>query len=207
MRRSQKYARPPLPTPEAIPTTRIVIDAARFVMGVVADTHSAPNAAGLRHLAAMRPDVILHAGDVGAKAEGSRDVLDVLSEIAPVYAVRGNIDTRAPDLPDFRCIDLWSETTNTLMLRLLLTHIALSGPRLIADVGRLATTCAATLVVGGHSHVPFMGQDRGVVIFNPGSIGPRRFRLPILFGVIELGVDGVNVTHVDAESGMRWRPA
>ncbi|MBT9555505.1 MAG: metallophosphoesterase family protein [Myxococcales bacterium] len=206
MRATQKFDRPRFPTPDAIPRTRIELTGARFVLGVVADTHSVPNAAGVRHLADARPDAILHAGDIGATLEGHRDVLEMLSEIAPVHAVRGNIDTRAPDLPDFRLIDLESSVTGTPKLRLVLTHIALSGPRLITEVGRLATACGASLVVCGHSHVPFLGQDRGLVAFNPGSIGPRRFRLPILFGLIEVTEASVNARHVDAETGAYWRP-
>jgi putative phosphoesterase len=206
MKTTPKYYRPKLPTPETVPTSRLVHTRARFVLGVVADTHSLPNAAGLRHLAALRPDAILHAGDIGTATEGSPDVLDLLTAIAPVHAVRGNIDTRAPDLPDFRLIDLGASDTGAPKLRLLLTHIALSGPRLIAEVGQLATACGASLVVCGHSHVPFLGQDRGLVVFNPGSIGPRRFRLPILFGVIEVTEASVNARHVDAETGEPWRP-
>lgn len=163
-------------------------------LGVVADTHSQPHAAGLAHLAALAPDAILHGGDIG-----DLGVLERLAEIAPVHAVRGNIDTRARDLPDVLVIDAAG-------VRVLLTHIAVYGPKLRAEIGKLARLERANLVVCGHSHVPFIGADKGVTVFNPGSIGPRRFTLPILFGTIEIGPTGVRLTHIAAETGERWLP-
>ncbi len=170
-------------------------------LGLVADTHSAPNAAGLRHLAAQRPDAILHGGDIGDLA-----VLETLGELAPVYAVRGNIDERARELPDDLVLDLVT-AGGARALRVFLTHIALAGPRLRADAARRARASGASLVVCGHSHVPFLGVDRGLTVFNPGSVGPRRFTLPIVFGVLEVQPGGVTLRHVDAETGRPWTPA
>jgi uncharacterized protein len=65
-------------------------------------------------------------------------------------------------------------------LRILLTHIAVYDPKLRGPVARMAKAESATLVVCGHSHVPFIGADREITMFNPGSIGPRRFMLPIV---------------------------
>ena len=62
------------------------------------------------------------------------------------------------------------------------------------------------MIICGHSHVPFIGQERGLSIFNPGSIGPRRFQLPILFGVMELSPTAVSLRHFDAETGAPWSP-
>ncbi|MCL4223205.1 MAG: YfcE family phosphodiesterase [Myxococcales bacterium] len=166
-------------------------------LAAVADTHSRPHPAVAAQLAAWRPDAILHAGDIGERA-----VLDELATIAPVLAVRGNIDARAADLPDVLVIDVTGERP----LRLLLTHIAIAGVRLRADVARLARAAGASLVVCGHSHVPFISEDRGLVVFNPGSSGPRRFHLPIVHGTIELGAGGVRLAHVDAETGRAWTP-
>ena len=70
----------------------------------------------------------------------------------------------------------------------------------------MARARGASLVVCGHSHVPFIGRDQGLVVFNPGSIGPRRFHLPIVFGVIDLGPGGVKLRHVDCETGRTWEP-
>jgi uncharacterized protein len=61
-------------------------------------------------------------------------------------------------------------------------------------------------VVCGHSHVPFLGRDRGLTVFNPGSIGPRRFHLPIVFGTIDVTLAGLRFAHVDCETGMQWSP-
>jgi uncharacterized protein len=167
-------------------------------LAVVADTHSRPHPAMAEHLAALQPDAILHAGDVGDLA-----VLDELRRLAPLFAVRGNIDTSARDLPDVLVLEL---TGGARSLRLLLTHIAVYGPKLRAEVARQARAEGAALVVCGHSHVPFIGQDRELAVFNPGSIGPRRFSLPIVFGTIELGPGGVRLGHIDCETGRPWSP-
>jgi hypothetical protein len=54
--------------------------------------------------------------------------------------------------------------------------------------------------------VPFIGRDRGLTVFNPGSIGPRRFTLPIVLGTIELTPAGLTLAHVDAATGETWLP-
>jgi putative phosphoesterase len=168
-------------------------------IAVVADTHSAPHPDARRHLQALRPDAILHAGDIGDLA-----VLDGLAEIAPLHAVRGNIDTRADDLPDVLALDLTAG--DATLLRIFLTHIAVVGPKLRGEVARMARADGAQMVVCGHSHVPFMGRDRDLTVFNPGSIGPRRFHLPIVFGTIEVTPQRVALAHVDCETGQRWTP-
>ena len=92
------------------------------------------------------------------------------------------------------------------LLKIVLTHIAVNGPRLRPDVLQLAKKEDASLVVCGHSHVPFANHDRGVTVFNPGSAGPRRFQLPILFGVVRIRRDGVTLEHIDCETGKKWKP-
>jgi len=54
--------------------------------------------------------------------------------------------------------------------------------------------------------VPFLGRDQGMFVVNPGSIGPRRFHLPVVFGVMDVSRQGVAVHHVDCETGRRWEP-
>ena len=76
-----------------------------------------------------------------------------------------------------------------------------------ADPGKFEYFLGAGLVVCGHSHVPFVTNDRGLALFNPGSVGPRRFALPIVFGVMEVTSAGVSLRHVDCETGLPWRPA
>ena len=182
----------------ATATIRLEGPSARIV--AVADTHSSPHARMAGHLAALRPDAILHAGDIGDRA-----VLDELARAAPLHVVRGNIDTRAHDLPDVLVLDL---EVGGRGLRILMTHIAVYGPKLRADVARMAREAGASLVVCGHSHVPFIGGDRTITVFNPGSIGPRRFTLPIVFGLIEVPPPpaGVRLQHIAAETGRPWLP-
>lgn len=166
---------------------------------VVSDTHASPHYRAMELVAREKPDTILHAGDVG-----SLSVIDELRRIAPVLAVRGNIDAPSAELPDSRTIALLDGTRTVLTL--LLVHYGVNGPRIAADAARLARSEKAGLVVCGHSHVPFLGQDKGLVVFNPGSIGPRRFKLPIVFGVIELAQGGISMKHVDCETGQTWKP-
>ncbi|HLL22375.1 MAG TPA: metallophosphoesterase family protein, partial [Kofleriaceae bacterium] len=134
-------------------------------LAVVSDTHSAPHPNTVEVLTAMAPDAILHGGDIG-----DLGVLDELAKIAPVYAVRGNIDTRAHDVPDVLNLEILDD--GEPRLRVFLTHIAVYGPKLRAEVAKAARAAKAQLVVCGHSHVPFIGIDKGITVFNPGSIGP-----------------------------------
>lgn len=182
---------------------------------IVADTHSQPHPESALRIAEQRPDHILHAGDIGDLA-----VLDGLAKLAPLTAVRGNIDARATglsvgedgaqtkarwgSLPDVITIDV-RDGERTLLV-LLLLHIALYGPKLRADAARLARSAQASIVVCGHSHVPFLGRDKGIAVVNPGSIGPRRFQLPILFAVMEISRERVAMHHVSCETGERWEP-
>jgi putative phosphoesterase len=168
-------------------------------LAAVADTHSRPHAEIARRLAAVGPDAILHGGDIG-----DLGVLDGLAAIAPVYAVRGNIDTRAAGVPDVLTLELTRD--ERVVLRILLIHIAVAGPRIRADVAKRARAAGASLIVCGHSHVPFIGGEKGLTVFNPGSIGPRRFSLPLVFGTIDVAPAGVRLAHVDVETGRAWTP-
>jgi putative phosphoesterase len=166
-----------------------------LTIACVADTHSQPHAAITERLAALAPDAILHAGDIGDPA-----LIDGLAATAPVFAVRGNIDTRSV-FPDVLTLDVVGRD-----LRIYLTHIAVAGPRLRGDVARAARAERAQLVVCGHSHVPFIGRERELTVFNPGSIGPRRFHLPIVFGTIAITPQAVRLAHIDCETGQPWLP-
>jgi putative phosphoesterase len=166
---------------------------------VVADTHSEPHPRAAELIKALRPDRILHAGDIGNLA-----VLDSLATIAPLTVVRGNIDAHAVDLPDAVTIDV--REANESLFKILLLHIAVYGPKLRADAAALARSERTAIVVCGHSHVPFIGRDRDLTIFNPGSIGPRRFPLPIVFGVLDVHERRVSMKHVSCETGEVWLP-
>lgn len=185
---------------------RIAIPADRPLrVVIVSDTHSEPHPKSHSRIARAEPDVILHAGDIGALA-----VLDGLAAIAPLIAVRGNIDTRAAGVPD--SVDIALTRDGEARLTILLVHaaiyVAAYGPTLRGDVARLARAHHAGLVVCGHSHVPYLGRDtraKGITLFNPGSIGPPRPPLPITFGVMEVA-DAVSIRHVSCETGERWLP-
>ncbi len=166
----------------------------------VADTHSKPHPNTHSLLRAQKVDAILHGGDIGDLA-----VLDQLSAIAPLLAVRGNIDERAHDLPDGITIRL--QSADETVLTLLLMHIAVAGPRVRKEAAQLAHEIGARLIVCGHSHVPFIGHDKGLTVFNPGSIGPRRMHLPIDFGVLEIADGKLSLRHIDCETGREWSPA
>lgn len=176
-----------------------VEDGARIAL--VADTHSHPHAAAHDLIAKASPVAILHAGDIG-----DLGVLDGLGTIAPVYAVRGNIDGAAmfDEVPEARTIDL--AVGGKTVFRIVMLHIAVYGPKLRADARKLAKEASADLVVCGHSHVPFGSRDGGLSVFNPGSIGPRRFQLPIVFGVLTFSMKGIRLKHVDCETGLDWSP-
>lgn len=150
-------------------------------------------------LAGLRPDAILHAGDVGHLG-----VLDDLARHGPLFAVRGNIDGMTPSLPDALTLDLVDGERR--VFRLLIMHIAVYGPKIRADAARLARAEGASLLVCGHSHVPFITRQRELTVFNPGSIGPRRFPLPIVLGTIDVTPERVSLAHIDCETGLPWSP-
>lgn len=166
---------------------------------VVSDTHGRPHPNATRVVSDLSPDVILHGGDIG-----NLDVLSPLRALAPVFAVRGNIDEFVPDIPDF--VELDFRASEARLLKVLLIHRAVYGPKLLPDVAALARRSSAALVICGHSHVPFIGRDKGVTLFNPGSIGPKRFDLPITLGLLCVSVAGTSLKHVSCETGQTWVP-
>jgi putative phosphoesterase len=179
---------------------RITLGAEEAVrLAVVSDTHSSPHPATLSLVAAEKPDFILHAGDIG-----DPKVLADLSTVCPCLAVRGNIDPRSPSTPEARLIEVIGSEQN--LLRILMLHIGVYGAKLRSEVFRLAREHDATLVVCGHSHVPFIGRDRGIFVFNPGSVGPRRFGLPIVFGMMDIATSGSRLWHIDCETGQPFVP-
>jgi hypothetical protein len=143
--------------------------ASRLIVGVVSDTHGLVRKEALDALRGS--DVILHAGDIGGN-----HVLQELGEIAPVIPVRGNVDGGwARLLPERRRLDLGGVPV------LVLHDRALLGLDPVEE--------GLGIVVFGHSHQPLAERRKGVLWFNPGSAGPRRFRLPISVGRLVI-VDG-----------------
>ena len=138
-----------------------------MLLGVISDTHGLLRPEARDALAGV--DRILHAGDVGA-----REVLEQLSLIAPVTAIRGNVDCDpwAYELPETEVVEI--EGAFIYMLH---------------DLGELDLKPAAAdmrVVVSGHSHRPKMEEKNGVLYFNPGSAGPRRFHLPVSVGKLRI---------------------
>ena len=148
--------------------------AQKLTVGVVSDTHGLVRPQMLATLAGS--DVILHAGDIGG-----HEVLDELQRLAPVFAVRGNVDGGwARLLPERRLLELGGACV------LLLHDRALVGPDPFAGA---PAPDGERVIVFGHSHQPLAQTKDGVLWFNPGSAGPRRFSLPVSVGrlVIEDG--------------------
>jgi putative phosphoesterase len=168
-------------------------------IAVVSDSHSVMHPNTLPILRSRNPEYILHAGDIGRL-----EVLEHLSEVAPVIAVRGNIDGLNAEVPDDIILDLKYQSKR--VSRWLLTHIAVRGPRLLKPVVTQAKALGVGLVVCGHSHVPLLASQNGVTVFNPGSVGPRRFQLPIVFGEVNLTPTSISCQHISCETGEKWLP-
>ena len=141
-------------------------------VGVLSDTHGLlrPEA-----LAALRGvDYFIHAGDVGDPR-----ILDELRALAPLTAIRGNIDSSGPcaDLPATEAVELDGH----------LLYVVHALPDL--DVNSKAAGISA--VIYGHSHKPSVDWRDGVLYLNPGSAGPRRFSLPLTIALLTLGPEGI----------------
>jgi uncharacterized protein len=138
-----------------------------FVIGVISDTH------GL-----LRPEAeealqgsqhIIHAGDVGAP-----NIIEKLASIAPVTAIRGNVDK-----------EVWTRKLPETEV----VEIAGISIYVLHDLGKLDLKPEAAgfaVVISGHSHIPKQETRNGVLYFNPGSAGPRRFKLPVTIGKLTI---------------------
>ncbi|MDQ7979434.1 metallophosphoesterase family protein [Paraburkholderia sp. SARCC-3016] len=141
-------------------------------IGLISDTHNLVRPEALRHLEGC--DAIVHAGDICEPA-----VLDALRAIAPLTAVRGNND-----------IGAWAAALPT-HATLTVQDVTILVVHDIADVGKNVQRDGVRIVVTGHSHKPLIDERDGVLYVNPGSAGPRRFKLPISAGL--LLIDGAQV--------------
>ncbi len=140
------------------------------IVGVISDTHGLLRPEAVEAL--RRSALILHAGDVG-----TADVLEQLRRVAPVTVVRGNVDRGgwAHGIPHDEVVQV--EGVSIYMLHIL------------AELDMKPEAAGFGVVVYGHSHVPKSEVKGGVLYFNPGSAGPRRFKLPVTVGklVVESG--------------------
>ena len=141
-------------------------------IGIVSDTHGLLRPEVLPALAGVSR--ILHLGDVGKIS-----ILDELRAIAPGTAIRGNVDHSGPcaDLPETEVVPFEDSTRTTHYLYMLHDLNTL-------HLDPVAAKFAAVLY--GHSHVPSITHKRGVLYFNPGSCGPRRFDLPVTVGILSV---------------------
>lgn len=151
-------------------------------IGLISDTHGLVRPAAIDFLRGC--DCIVHAGDIGGA-----HVLEQLQSIAPVLAVRGNNDVEpwAENLDENRLIE-WQR------LRLYLTHDR-------ADIPEDLSVRGFRVVVYGHSHKPEMRDTDGLLRINPGSAGPRRFKLPIAIGELTLQAGMLEARVVDLVDG------
>ena len=150
-------------------------------IGLISDTHGLLRKEAVEALRGS--ELILHAGDVGKP-----EILEELRKIAPVVAVRGNVD-----------IEPWAQALPE-------TAVAEAGAVLIYvrhDVNALDLNPAAAgfhIVVSGHTHKEGKLERDGVLYINPGSAGPRRFQLPVTVARLQLGRTGYEVEFVNLEA-------
>lgn len=150
----------------------------QFTVGLISDTHGLLRPEAVKALDGS--DFIIHAGDIGAP-----EVLSELSRLAPVTAIRCNVDrgSWASALPDREVLE--------------------AGPAclyVIHNIAELDLDPAAAgfhAVIAGHSHRPGWHEKNGVLFVNPGSAGPRRFTLPIAVGRLQITGKRVTVELIE----------
>jgi uncharacterized protein len=147
-------------------------------IGIISDTHGLVRPEAIASLRGV--DMILHAGDIGAS-----QVLETLSEIAPVVAVRGNNDKGewAEALPDWEVVEIGSVSIYML-------HD-------LKEIDISPSGAGFQVVVSGHSHKPSLEDRRGVLYLNPGSAGPRRFTLPVSIAELRVVDDKVSAALIE----------
>ena len=151
-----------------------------MILGVISDTHGLLRREAVEALRGA--DRILHAGDIG-----DPEILDTLAQIAPVTAVRGNVDTEswAQALPQTEVVE-----------------IGVVSIYMLHDLGKLNLKPEAAgihAVIYGHSHQPKIEMKKGVLYFNPGSAGPRRFQLPVSVGKLRIENGKIEAELVELE--------
>lgn len=154
-----------------------------MLVGVISDTHGLLRPEAVTALAGA--EHILHAGDVG-----DARILDALREIAPVTAIRGNVDQWG------ECAEL--PATDVVELDGRLFYLVHS----VTDLDINPVVAGVAAVVSGHSHKPSVEVRDGVLYLNPGSAGPRRFNLPVTIAFVTVGEAGVDARIVPLLPGI-----
>ncbi len=152
------------------------------MIGVISDTHALLRAEAVEAL--QGSELILHAGDIGDMA-----VIEALRQIAPVCAVRGNVDTQ-PWAGAFPATQFIEHSGH---------HIYMLHN--IRDLDLEPAAAGVAVVVYGHSHKPLIEYREGVLFFNPGSAGPRRFSLPLSLGRLRFGAEGARAELIELPPG------
>ena len=162
-----------------------------MLVGVISDTHSFMDVRALQLLRGV--DHILHAGDIGDVR-----IIEELQGIAPVTAVRGNVDREPP-----ASLYPAEETLELAGYRLYLTH-EVKPPRRETDLALAGyRQTGVDVVVYGHSHIAYQQRWAGILYFNPGAAGKRRFKVIPSIGFLTLTPGGVEtmITPLEAAEG------
>jgi putative phosphoesterase len=153
---------------------------ASSIIGLISDTHGVVRPQALEALRGV--ELIIHAGDIGKP-----EVIDALKTIAPVVAIRGNNDTGAwaKPLPETRSVQSGA-------VRLFVIHN-------VQEFSCRRPGRRFQVVISGHSHKPSVSTRDGILFVNPGSAGPRRFKLPIAVGKLFIQNQKVNVELIELQ--------
>lgn len=152
-------------------------------IGVIADTHGLFDRAILRHFQGVNQ--ILHAGDVGG-----RSVLDALREIAPVTVVSGNVDGFGRS--GIAAQSLFTSAGRRVAIR----HILFEAGRLTKEAAAFLDQERPDICIFGHTHRPAVIWRDEMLLFNPGSAGPKRFSLPRSLGLLTLTDEEIRPEHI-----------
>jgi len=154
------------------------IEIEKGIIGVISDTHGLVRPEAMAALQGV--ELIIHAGDIGKP-----EVLETLNEIAPVLAIRGNNDREAwaRDIPD--------------VLNLVINGFNLQVIHNVHDIYGDAASLDIHVVISGHSHKPGIVTRNEILFVNPGSAGPRRFKLPVAVGKIHFEKSGVSAKIIE----------
>ena len=151
-------------------------------IGVIADTHGLFDPAIRRHFRCV--DHILHAGDIG-----DRSVIEQLEQIARVTAVSGNVDDGQCGLPSETMLELAGR-------RIAIRHVLYEGGKLTKEGRVFLDRERPDICVFGHTHQPKVEWLGKTLLFNPGSAGPKRFKLPRGVGILVLARQGIIQKHI-----------
>jgi uncharacterized protein len=152
---------------------------ASYKIGVISDTHGLLRSKVEEQLG--KSDIIIHAGDIGCI-----EIIDSLRQIAPVYAVRGNVDKEkwADEFPEIFDLEIFNK-------KIFVIHN-------IRDVN-INSENSHDIVISGHSHKPLIKEANGTIFINPGSAGKRRFNLPVSIGQISIVGDNLSAKIIELE--------